>query len=203
MTKMIELVEEMRARLNQIAEAEHTLVRALGEALSRRRPEAAAGRAQHHDEPRRGAAPSCMSCRLLALRIGAFPAAREQVPEAGVAGADRPSAPMQYHAHHIAALRHSRPIDNPASRAAALAPGRQQHRGRARHLFQDPLRGRIARATVDVGPASVRHSPSAGGPAAHRRARPGWTSSPCAAGDQAGRRGCRPRSRCGSGRPRW
>ena len=35
MTKMIELIEEMRARLNQITDTEQALVRALGEALSR------------------------------------------------------------------------------------------------------------------------------------------------------------------------
>ena len=35
MSKMIELIEEMRARLNQVADTEHSLVRALSEALNR------------------------------------------------------------------------------------------------------------------------------------------------------------------------
>ena len=35
MTKMIQLIEEMDARLSQIADAENELVRALGHALSR------------------------------------------------------------------------------------------------------------------------------------------------------------------------
>ena len=80
MTKMIELVEEMRARLNQIAEAEHTLVRALGEALSRvdqKLLQDVRSITTDH-ESRRGAI--LHELQALALRIGAFPVAREQAP---------------------------------------------------------------------------------------------------------------------------
>jgi hypothetical protein len=80
MTKMIELVEEMRARLNQSAESEHALVRALGEALSRvdqKLLQDVRNMTVDH-ESRRGAI--LHELQTLATRIGAFPTQREQVP---------------------------------------------------------------------------------------------------------------------------
>ena len=70
MSKMIELVEEMRARLNQITDTEQSLVRALGEALSR------------------------VDQKLLqdVLRIGAFPMAHEPAP--GLEYAERAAKPI-------------------------------------------------------------------------------------------------------------
>jgi hypothetical protein len=77
MSKMMNLVEDMRARLDAIADTEQALVRALGEALHR---------VDHkllHDvrsittehETRRGAI--LLELQGLASRIGAFPNARE------------------------------------------------------------------------------------------------------------------------------
>ena len=77
MSKMMNLVEDMRARLDAIADTEQALVRALGEALNR---------VDHkllHDvrsittehETRRGAI--LLELQGLASRIGAFPSARE------------------------------------------------------------------------------------------------------------------------------
>ena len=80
MTKMIELVEEMRARLNQAAESEHALVRALGEALSRvdqKLLQDVRNMAVDH-ESRRGEI--LHELQTLATRIGTFPTQREQVP---------------------------------------------------------------------------------------------------------------------------
>ena len=94
MSKMIELVEEMRSRLHEIADTEQALVRALGEALGR------VDQKLLHDvrtittehEARRGAI--LQELQGLASRIGAFPSARE--PIAGIEYAEsnvRPIAP--------------------------------------------------------------------------------------------------------------
>lgn len=80
MSKMIELVEEMRARLNQITETEQALVRALGEALSRvdqKLLQDVRNITTDH-ESRRGAI--LHELQSLASRIGAFPGPREAVP---------------------------------------------------------------------------------------------------------------------------
>jgi hypothetical protein len=92
MSKMIELVEEMRARLNQITDAEQALVRALGEALSR---------VDHKllqdvriittdHESRRGAV--LHELQNLASRIGAFPVRPEPAP--GLEYADPAARPI-------------------------------------------------------------------------------------------------------------
>jgi hypothetical protein len=82
MSKMIELVEEMRTRLTEIAEREQVLVRALGEALTRvdhRLLQDVRSITSEH-EARRGAILS--ELQGLASRIGAFPAvAREPVAQ--------------------------------------------------------------------------------------------------------------------------
>jgi hypothetical protein len=80
MTKMTDLIEEMRARLNQVADHEQALVRALGEALTRvdhKMLQDVRNISTDH-ESRRGAI--LHELEALALRIGAFPAAREQAP---------------------------------------------------------------------------------------------------------------------------
>lgn len=77
MTKMMQLVEEMRARLDQIADTEQTLVRALGDALSRvdqKLLQDVRSISIEH-EARRGAI--LLELQTLASRIGAFPTARE------------------------------------------------------------------------------------------------------------------------------
>lgn len=82
MSKMIELVDEMRTRLTEIAEREQALVRALGEALTRvdhRLLQDVRSITSEH-EARRGAILS--ELQSLASRIGAFPAmAREPVAQ--------------------------------------------------------------------------------------------------------------------------
>jgi len=82
MSKMIQLVDEMRTRLNEITEREQTLVRALGEALTRvdhRLLQDVRSITTDH-EARRGAILS--ELQSLASRIGAFPAvAREPVAQ--------------------------------------------------------------------------------------------------------------------------
>jgi hypothetical protein len=78
MTKMVQLVEEMRARLTQIADSEQALVRALGEALS------LVDQKLLHDvrnlttehEARRAAI--LYELQGLASRIGAFPTAQPE-----------------------------------------------------------------------------------------------------------------------------
>jgi hypothetical protein len=78
MTKMVQLVEEMRARLTQIADSEQALVRALGEALS------LVDQKLLHDvrnlttehEARRAAI--LYELQGLASRIGAFPTAQAE-----------------------------------------------------------------------------------------------------------------------------
>ena len=80
MSKMIELVEEMRARLNQITDTEQALVRALGEALSRvdhKLLQDVRNITTDH-KSRRGAI--LHELQTLASRIGAFPGVREPVP---------------------------------------------------------------------------------------------------------------------------
>ena len=80
MSKMIQLVDEMRARLTEIAEREQALVRALGEALNRvdhRLLQDVRSITTEH-EARRGAI--LLELQGLASRIGAFPAAREPAP---------------------------------------------------------------------------------------------------------------------------
>ena len=79
MTKMVQLVEEMRARLTQIADSEQALVRALGEALSlvdQKLLQDVRNLTTEH-EARRAAI--LYELQGLASRIGAFPTA-EPVP---------------------------------------------------------------------------------------------------------------------------
>src|SRR5689334_4311512 len=73
MTKMIQLIEEMDARLSQIADAENELVRALGHALSRvdQRLLQDVRKITTEHESRRGAI--LHELQGLATRIGAFP----------------------------------------------------------------------------------------------------------------------------------
>jgi hypothetical protein len=81
MSKMIQLVDEMRTRLSEITEREQTLVRALGEALTRvdhRLLQDVRAITTDH-EARRGAILS--ELQNLASRIGAFPAPREPVAQ--------------------------------------------------------------------------------------------------------------------------
>src|SRR5580765_454818 len=79
MTKMIQLIEEMDARLSQIADAENELVRALGDALSRvdQKLLQDVRKITNEHESRRGAI--LHELQGLATRIGAFPAAREPI----------------------------------------------------------------------------------------------------------------------------
>ena len=81
MTKMVQLVEEMRARLTQIADSEQALVRALGEALSlvdQKLLQDVRNLTTEH-EARRAAI--LYELQGLASRIGAFPTAQpEPVP---------------------------------------------------------------------------------------------------------------------------
>src|SRR6476646_10079641 len=75
MTKMIQLIEEMGARLSQIADAENELVRALAQALSRvdQRLLQDVRKISTEHESRRGAI--LHELQGLATRIGAFPVA--------------------------------------------------------------------------------------------------------------------------------
>lgn len=79
MTKMIQLVEEMGARISQITDAEQELVRALGDALSRvdQKLLQDVRKITNEHESRRGAI--LHELQGLATRIGAFPAAREPI----------------------------------------------------------------------------------------------------------------------------
>jgi hypothetical protein len=81
MSKMMELVEQMLARVNQITDAEQALVRALGDALSRvdRKVLQDVRNITTDHESRRGAI--LHELQTLASRIGAFPVPREEVPE--------------------------------------------------------------------------------------------------------------------------
>ena len=86
MSKMIQLVEEMRARLTEIARSEQALVSALGEALSRvdQRLLQDVRLITSEHEVRRSAI--LLELQSLASRIGAFPAAGASV--AGLEYAD-------------------------------------------------------------------------------------------------------------------
>jgi hypothetical protein len=87
MTKMVQLVEEMRARLTQIADSEQALVRALGEALSlvdQKLLQDVRSLTTEH-EARRAAI--LYELQGLASRIGAFPTAQPE-PAAGLDYAD-------------------------------------------------------------------------------------------------------------------
>ena len=78
MTKMVQLVEEMRARLTQIADSEQALVRALGEALSlvdQKLLQDVRNLTTEH-EARRAAI--LYELQGLASRIGAFPTAHPE-----------------------------------------------------------------------------------------------------------------------------
>ena len=78
MTKMVQLVEEMRARLTQIADSEQALVRALGEALSlvdQKLLQDVRNLTTEH-EARRSAI--LYELQGLASRIGAFPTAQPE-----------------------------------------------------------------------------------------------------------------------------
>lgn len=92
MTKMIQLVEEIGARLSQIADAENELVRALGEALSRvdQRLLQDVRKITTEHESRRGAI--LYELQDLATRIGAFPTARQ--PMSGVEIAEPAPRPI-------------------------------------------------------------------------------------------------------------
>jgi hypothetical protein len=94
MSKMIQLVQEMHARLNDIANSEQALVRTLGDALSRvdqqLMQEVRNITAEH--EARRSAI--LLELESLASRIGTFPTLRE--PVAGMANSQhlaKPNAP--------------------------------------------------------------------------------------------------------------
>jgi len=92
MTKMIQLIEEMHARLSQIADAENELVRALGHALSRvdhRLLQDVRNITPEH-ESRRGAI--LQELQGLATQIGAFPIARQ--PASGVEYAEPAPRPI-------------------------------------------------------------------------------------------------------------
>ena len=76
MTKMVQLVEEMRARLTQIADSEQALVRALGEALSlvdQKLLQDVRNLTTEHEALR---AAILYELQGLASRIGAFPTAQ-------------------------------------------------------------------------------------------------------------------------------
>jgi hypothetical protein len=116
MTKMVQLVEEMRARLSQIADSEQALVRALGEALS------LVDQKLLHDvrnlttehETRRAAI--LYELQGLASRIGAFPTAQpEPAPELDYAD----PAMVAIGAHSSAVNGSSRPFSRGDWRQAA------------------------------------------------------------------------------------
>jgi hypothetical protein len=92
MTKMIQLIEEMDARLSQIADAEKELVWALGHALSRvdQRLLQDVRKITTEHESRRGAI--LHELQGLATRIGAFPIARQ--PASGVEYAEPAPRPI-------------------------------------------------------------------------------------------------------------
>lgn len=103
MSKMIKLVQEMHARLNEIANSEQAIVRALGLALSRVDQRLLQGvreiTAEH--EGRRSAI--LLELESLASRIGAFPVPRE--PVARLANSDHvhhPVAPPEERQQHLA-----------------------------------------------------------------------------------------------------
>lgn len=80
MTKMVELVEDMRTRLTEVATTEQTLVRALGDALSAIDQQLLADVRDltFAHEARRVAI--LQELQVLASRIGAFPVAQETQP---------------------------------------------------------------------------------------------------------------------------
>ena len=92
MSKMIDLVEDMRARLDAVSGAEQALVRALAEALAR------VDQKLLHDvrsittdhEARRGAI--LTELQGLAARMGAFPTPRESLAGIAYGHAARPLA---------------------------------------------------------------------------------------------------------------
>jgi len=80
MTKMLPYIDDMRARLAEVADTEHTLIRALDEALSRvdqKLLDDVRSLAMDH-EARRVAI--LTELQNFAARIGAFPAPREPLP---------------------------------------------------------------------------------------------------------------------------
>ena len=94
MRTMIEIVEQMRARLTEITDTEQGLVRTLGEALGRvdqRLLHEVRGIVMDH-EARRGAILS--ELQGLASSIGAFPSSRE--PVAGIEYAETEARPMAH-----------------------------------------------------------------------------------------------------------
>ena len=95
MTKMIQLIEEMDARLSQIADAENNLVRALAQALSRvdQRLLQDVRKITTEHESRRGAI--LHELQGLATRIGAFPVARQ--PASSVEYAEPGPRPITAH----------------------------------------------------------------------------------------------------------
>jgi hypothetical protein len=105
MTKMVQIVEEMSARLSQIADAEAALVRALGEALSRvdhKLLQDVRSITTEH-EARRGAI--LHELQSLATRIGAFPAIRESAPSLHYAE----PAPSIAYGEHAQGLAYAEP----------------------------------------------------------------------------------------------
>lgn len=91
MTRMLQYVEEMQARLTEVARNEQTLIRALGEALAQVDQELLADvrdlTLSH--EARRVAILQELQC--LASRIGAFPAASEKAQVIAAASAPLPA----------------------------------------------------------------------------------------------------------------
>jgi hypothetical protein len=142
MTKMVQIVEEMSARLSQIADAEAALVRALGEALSRvdhKLLQDVRSITTEH-EARRGAI--LHELQSLATRIGAFPAIREHaqtIPYAeqapGIAYTEPAPEAQQYAAQQYAPPQYAEPqyaesahgvrYGEPAPRPFAAANGNQ------------------------------------------------------------------------------
>jgi hypothetical protein len=133
MTKMMQLVEEMRARLDQISDTEQTLVRALGDALSRvdqKLLQDVRSISIEH-EARRGAI--LLELQTLASRIGAFPTARE--PMAGIEYSEPAARSIgsPHNGHEVPYNRGPEPAGHPHMADA-------MHRGHeAGHRGADPI----------------------------------------------------------------
>jgi hypothetical protein len=83
MSKMLQLVEQMHVRLNEIAASEQALLKALRDALNRvddKLMQDVRTITAEHETKRRAVLDELQS---LASRIGAFPMGREAVPELG------------------------------------------------------------------------------------------------------------------------
>lgn len=83
MSKMLQLVEQMQARLNEISASEQALLRGLRDALNRvddKLMQDVRTISAEHENRRRAVLDELQG---LASRLGAFPAAREPAPELG------------------------------------------------------------------------------------------------------------------------